>query len=98
MKNHVLPVSFLIMTGLAVSCINERPNLSGHIEMDRDTLLIEVSSILGQYKGYIDTGFGVICLLRPEAEKRIRNDYDVPHTNTIPAGRQDDSIRQRERT
>lgn len=55
MKNHVLPVSFLIMTGLAVSCINERPNLSGHIEMDRDTLLIEVSSVLGQYKGYIDT-------------------------------------------
>lgn len=55
MKNHVLPVSFLIMTGLAVSCINEKPNLSGHIEMDRDTLLIEVSSILGQYKGYIDT-------------------------------------------
>ena len=55
MKNHVLPVSFLIMTGLAVSCINEKPNLSGHIEMDRDTLLIEVSSVLGQYKGYIDT-------------------------------------------
>ncbi len=55
MKHIILSALAGMACLAAASCSNSNTNISGRIEMDRDTLLIEVSSALGEYSGYIDT-------------------------------------------
>lgn len=56
MKNHVLPVSFLVLAGMAVSCVNERPNLSGHVDIGSDSLVVlAIDAANPDDKGYCDT-------------------------------------------